>query len=348
MQKEDFIPLIEITRGKLVESLHCGIFVVVARDGDIIASGGNPSLKVFLRSASKPLQAIPLIEKGGLEHFGFTCQELALMCASHSGTDEHVRVLEGILKKIGVSDSALLCGSSPPLDKAFSRKMIALGEQFTSKNNNCSGKHAGMIALARLLNEPIDDYIHPDHPVQKMILQTFAEMVELPVEDIEIGIDGCSAPVFAVPMTNAARAYARLCDPSVLSSQRAAACRKITEAMLKHPEVVAGTTRFDTHLMKTAGGKILTKGGAEGYQAVGIMPGVITPQSPAVGICLKIADGDIGRRARNTATVEILKQLGALTQIEANALKDSHTRPVLNWAKLEVGEIRPNFTLNRR
>lgn len=342
----NYAAMIEVTRGPIVESVHFGAAAVVDANGRMVASFGDPATVTYLRSSAKPLQLLPFMELGGAEAFDLSDRQVSVMCASHSGTDDHVAVIRSIQEKIGVTEQNLLCGVHAPGDEKTSIALIKRGEEPTPLRHNCSGKHTGMLAQAVLRHLPIDDYINPAHPVQKLILQTFAEMCGVTVEQMPLGTDGCSAPVFAVSLRSAALAYARLCGPDQLAPQRAAACRRIIRSMTTNPDMVAGPGRFDTNLMSACGGKIVTKGGAEGYQAIGLMPGALGPGSPALGITMKISDGDETDRARSLASIEILRQLGALTPAELQALAQYDVRPVYNWRKLVVGEIRPCFKLD--
>lgn len=337
-------PVFELTRGGIVESIHFGAFAVVDSHGRLLASAGDPNLVTFLRSSAKPFQALPFIERGGNEQFGFTPQEIALMCASHSGTDEHVETIEAMQAKIGVSVDDLLCGMHDPMHQATRDAMLLRGEQTTPYRHNCSGKHTGMLAHARLRSLPTANYLDFDHPIQQSILQTFAEMCDFPVEKVELGIDGCSAPNFAIPLYNAAYGFARLCDPFALEPKRAAACRVITSAMMSRPEMVAGPDRFDTQLMQAGAGKIVSKGGAEGYQAVGVLPGVLSPDSPGIGIAIKISDGDANDRARTGVALSILKTLGALDDAQRTELAAfGPVKQISNYRKLHTGESRPTL-----
>jgi L-asparaginase II len=347
MTYENFLPLVEVTRGTIVESVHWGVVAVVDASGRLVASFGDVHTISYLRSTAKPFQALPFVEMGGVEKFGLTDRELAVMCASHSGTDEHVKVLRGIHAKVGISEENLLCGMHPSYHEPTAKAMQMRGEPVSPFRHNCSGKHTGMLAHARLKGYPIEDYINPSHPVQKNIFRVFAEMTDFPQEKFGMGIDGCSAPVFAVPLYNAALAFARLCDPTGLAAERAVACRKITRAMSTNPDMVAGPDRFDTLLMEVAKGRLVAKGGAEAYQGIGVLPGAMGPGSPALGITLKIADGDHGGRAVATVAMEVMRQLGVLSADELAELKQFDRRPIYNWRHFEVGEIRPCFSLNR-
>jgi L-asparaginase II len=288
----------------------------------MIASYGDPQTVAFLRSSAKPFQGLPFVERGGVEHFGFTARELALACASHEGSDMHVQTVLGLQKKVGIEECDLQCGTHMPGDVEELKTLIVHNRQPTPNHNNCSGKHTAMLAHAKMRDLPLESYLDLQHPIQQDILTTFAEMCDLPVEQVELGTDGCSAPNFAVPLFNAALAFARLCDPRELPEERASACRKITSAMTSHPEMVSGYGEFDEQLMRAGNGNIVCKRGAEGFQIVGLLPGVMSETSPGVGIAIKVSDGDASRlgsglestnRVRPAVTLEILRQLGALT-----------------------------------
>ncbi len=342
-----FSPLVELTRGPLVESIHFGALAIVDASGKMIASVGDPELVANLRSSSKPFQSLPLIENGGPEHFGMTEQEIAITCASHSGTDKHVAVLKTLQAKLGVQETDLQCGIHPAGDEATAEAMLRRGEAPTQNRHNCSGKHTGMLAQCLLNDQPIEDYLNNAHSIQKGIRSTFAEMANMVPEDVLIGIDGCSAPTFGVPLYHAALAYARLSDPSGLPEKRAQALRRIFAAMTTYPDMVAGPGRFDTRLMEVGCGKIVCKGGAEGYQAIGLAQGAFGPGSPAVGITYKVIDGDVSGRARPLIGMTVLRQLGALDEKQLAALSEFDARPIDNWRHIEVGVIRPAFTLER-
>jgi L-asparaginase II len=258
-----------------------------------------------------------------------------------------MRVVAGMQQKFGVTEANLLCGTHPVMDEATRVEMIRRGEEPRPLRHNCSGKHTGMLGHCMLRGLPVEDYVNINHPIQQTILATFAEMVGLRVEQVVLGIDGCSAPNFAVPLRNAAAGYARLCDPSGLPAERAAACRRITRAMTSEPNMVGGPGRFDTILMEIASGRILTKGGAEGFQSIGLMPGALGPGTPALGIAFKIADGDHRGCARPLASIEILRQLGALSRQEADRLAQFDAQQLYNYRNLHIGEIRPVFSLQR-
>jgi len=341
----DFVPVVECTRGRLVESVHYGAFSAVRSDGTTLAALGDQRTKIFLRSSAKPFQALSFLEQGGAEVFKLEPHEVALLCASHSGTDEHVQALNALQSKIGIRESDLQCGTHPPYHRETAARMQVQGEPLTPNRHNCSGKHTGMLAFAQLLGAPKDNYLDPAHPVQRAILCTFAEMCGVAIDEIELGTDGCSAPVFAVPLPAAALAYARLCQPEGLPEQRAAACRLITRAMSEHGFMVAGPGRFDTVLMAEFGKRVIAKSGAEGYLGMGVLPGSARHQHSGIGIAIKIADGDASDRARCVVGLEMLCALGILQKKDLTILKPFASEKITNQRGLIVGEIRPSAAL---
>jgi L-asparaginase II len=344
----DCVPLVEVTRGEIVESIHFGAYVVVNHAGKVITSAGNPALMTYPRSSMKPLQALSLIEQEGASAYHFSTREVAIMCASHSGTDLHRDVLTVLQKKIGIQETDLSCGVHWPVDKATREAMRRSGETPTQNRHNCSGKHTGMLAHVLLRGASKDDYLNPQHPVQAAIRDVLAEMVGLAPDDMPIGIDGCSAPVYGIPLRNMALGIAKMADPAALEPHRAQACRLITSAMMQEPVMVAGPGKFDTDLMKAAGGKVFSKGGAEGYQVIGVLPGAAGIDSPGLGIAIKISDGDRQGRARSLVTLVLLEILGVLGQEALAALSDYGRVAVKNWRKLLVGEVRPAFKVEKR
>lgn len=353
-------PIFQLTRGDIVESVHFGAIAVVESSGRLAAWYGDPGLVTFTRSSAKPLQALPFLENGGMEVYGLTLQEVALLCASHSGTDEHVAVVRSIQAKTGLSEENLMCGVHTAYDRVTAQAMRERGELPTPNRHNCSGKHTGMLAFSRMLGHSIDPkglvYIDPNHPVQQKILASLAEMCNYPPEEIHVGIDGCSAPNFALPLRSTALGFARICQPDGLSEKRAETCHLISKAMLAYPDMIGGPDSFDTSLMQVAQGRVICKGGAEGFQAFGIMPGAIKPGSPALGVAFKISDGDLkghNRPAgdprghvRPAVTLEILRQLGVFDAQDLVKLADYGPEfPVENWRQLKVGWASPCFKL---
>lgn len=339
------VPLVEVTRGPLTESLHRGFIAAVDAEGRIVAQLGDVQTRTWYRSAAKPFQTIPFIACGAADHFGLTSQELAVVSASHSGEDIHLETVSSILKKIGMSETDLLCGAHPPYDEFAARKLQTEQKLPNQLHNNCSGKHSGMLAFAKFIGQPISNYINPRHPIQQQILSALAQFSEVPANEIAIGIDGCSAPVFGISIQAMAHSYARLVavrhtniDPTL-----AAAAERVVEAMTDFPEMVGGSRgRLDTDLMKVAQKQIVSKVGAEGVQLLGIRPCQRYPNG--LGIAIKVEDGDT-RRARDPVVIETLRQFGILSEEQAKELAVYARAPLFNHRKIEVGEIRPCFQL---
>ncbi len=274
-----------------------------------------------------------------MEAFGLSEEELAIICASHAGTDEHVRVLKSIHQKVGLQLSDLQCGVHWPIDKETAFQMRLRGEEPDSYRHNCSGKHSGMLTQAKLLDQSLDDYLAPVHLVQQNIRRAVASMCGIHRDDMIFGVDGCSAPVYAMPLNSFAWAIARLVDPIYLDEGRQIACQRITNAMLAYPEMVAGPGQLDSVLMQVMNGKVIAKGGAEGYQLIGIMPGAIAENSKGVGIAFKIADGDPSRRATQRVIVEMLKVLGFEAEMASEAYASFNQPTLRNFRGIEIGKI---------
>lgn len=338
-------PLVEVTRGSLVESRHRGTVAVVSADGERVAGLGDPETRTWYRSAAKPFQTIPIIASGAAAHFNLTQRELAIITGSHSGEEIHLDAVRSILGKTGLDESALQCGSHMPFDEAAAKRLRSEGRQATALHNNCSGKHAGMLAFARHYGEPIETYLDPDHPIQRRIRIVLARFTDLPLDEIAIAVDGCSAPVFGVSLAAMARSYAQLIAirQTDIEPDLAAAAERVVDAMIEFPEMIGGTSkRLDADLIRVARGQIISKVGAEGVQLLGVKPNPRYPQG--LGIAIKIEDGDI-RRARDPVVIETLRQLGLLDEGQLAELAGYARSTVFNHRKLEVGEVRTCFTL---
>lgn len=348
-------PILERIRGEIVEAVHHGSIAVVDSNGKLIAKYGDPDMVAFLRSSGKPFQALPFVEHGGVEHYGYTARELSLSCASHDGARIHLDTIKDLQNKVGITEDHLQCGGHLPSDPEMLREFVSQGKHPTHNVNNCSGKHTTMLAYAKMRGLPLENYLSLHHPIQQEILSTLAEMCTIEKERIDLGVDGCSAPNFAMPLYNAALGMARLCDPHELTEARAAACKKITLAMMTHPEMVSNAGEFDCELMKAGEGRIITKRGAEGFQIVGLMPGVLGKDAPGVGIAFKVIDGDSSSmnaslestaKVRPSVTLEILKQLKALNEKQLTALsRFGPEKPIKNYAGLLTGRSVPAFKL---
>jgi len=330
-------PLAHVLRGGQVESVHRGHVAVVDDRGRLLVWAGEPGSMIFPRSAFKPFQALPLVESGAFAHSGLGADALALIAGSHSGTDRHAALARTILAAAGADESALRCGSHPPYDDATAEALRARGEAPTPIRHNCSGKHAGMLLLARFLGAPLAGYTDPDHPVQRRIFDRFAALVAEPFVDATPAIDGCSAPTPRFPIQTLAHAFALLARGRDAAGAEVPALAEIREAMRAHPDLVAGEGRLDTLLMRAAPG-IVAKAGAEGVHAVGI------PER-GIGIAIKIEDGS--RRALGPAVVSTLEQLGVIGAAERTSLAQHAGERLKNFAGIEVGEIRGVARLER-
>lgn len=324
--------LIELTRGNRVESSHAGSLAIVRPNGEPVVALGDVARPAFPRSAIKSLQALALIESGAAERFGFGDREIALACASHSGTPSHVAVAAGMLARAGLTADHLACGAHEPGSEASARDMIRRGEAATALHNNCSGKHSGMLATAVHLGEAPADYWRPEHPVQGRIVRNLSDMTGCTLGADVRGIDGCSVPNWAIPLASLAQAFARFVTGEGLSPARRAAAERIRKACWACPDMVAGPGRLDTLAMTALAPKVFLKTGAEGVYC-GAFPDL------GLGFALKIDDGT--RRASHAATAVLLQRL--FRDFAAPDLLGA----IRNWRGIEVGETRAAADLER-
>lgn len=320
---------IEATRGDLVESVHPVSVAVVQAEGHLVASAGDPSLVTFWRSAAKPFQALPLLEDGAADALAITPAELALTCASHSSEPRHLAVAEGLLRRIGATAADLACGPHAPLSPAVAERVIRDGITLTPLWSNCSGKHAGMLALARYHGWPLAGYTRPDHPVQRRILDAVAHWTGVPPARIATATDGCTAVTFALPLGAMATAWARL------GASAAPGPARLRGAMAAHPELVAGSGRLCTELLAATGGRVLAKVGAAGIYCAAV------PER-GLGIALKVGDGDSeSASVALLAVLEVVLAHAGLPRVYDDAAVARHgTRPVLNTRGVPVGMVR--------
>ena len=338
--------LVEVRRGAITESRHRGHIVALEPDGKIVAYVGAPETVTFLRSSAKPFQALPLLVSGAADRFGFTDREVALACASHNGEPIHTELAASMLKKIGLGPEALKCGVHEPYSVEVAQQLRERGEAPTVLHNNCSGKHAGMLALALHLGAPVEAYHKPEHPAQLAIGKTVAQFSDIAVEDMAVGTDGCAVPVFGITVKAMALAYARLVSPPAnFDAATRAACERIVRVMSAYPELIGGTSdRLDTEIMRAAPGRLISKVGAEGVYTAGVNPCEEWPRG--LGLALKIEDGD-DRRARPTVVIEALRQLGVLHDELLEPVARYAFFPVVNRPGDVVGEVRAEFELKR-
>lgn len=336
--------LVEVTRGPIVESVHYGVIAVADTEGRLLACAGNPGLVSYYRSSSKPLQAVPLVESGAADHFGLTEQEIAICCGSHGGEDIHVAAVLSILDKIGVGPDALACGVHAPYDKEALRVLAEREESPTVLHNNCSGKHAGMLALARFHGWPVGGYESGLHPVQHAMREVIAEFAGIGSDEVQVGVDGCGVLTFGISIHAMAVSFARLAEPDYWPEPRRSVVHRITQAMVTYPEYVAARQqRFDTDLMRAAGSTLVSKVGAEGVFCASSLG---TDGRTAVGFALKVLDGDNSLRARNPSVTEGLRQAGMLTEEALNKLEMYWVEEIRNRPGDVVGLVRPAFTLS--
>jgi L-asparaginase II len=332
--------LAKAIRGETVESIHRGHLIVTDGAGETLFSLGNPDAVTFWRSSAKSFQAIPFLKSGAAEQFGFSEKEIALACGSHSGEAIHVETAARMLDRIGLSETNLRCGAHPPFDEKRAAEMLKSGEQPTQLHNNCSGKHAAMLALAKHTGADLETYERLENPVQQQILDCVAEFSDVPRDEVKIGIDGCAAPNFAVPIRAMATSFARLVSaPKSFDEQTREACRRVVSATLAHPEMIGGTDRLDTMIMRAASERIVSKIGAEGVYSAGVLP---NPRwKTGLGISFKIEDGD-DQRARAVVLIELLRQLEILG---ADALTDVSPLAIKNRRGDTVGRVEANFKI---
>ena len=304
----------------------------------------------FIRSAAKPFQLAPFVASGRFDRYDFPSpvEALAIMAASHSGEDRHARTVQGLLRAGGLSREVLACGTHPPYDRETAQRLLRDGEPPSELRHNCSGKHAGMALHAKAAGWSVETYWQPDHPIQQLALDTLATVTGLKRDKIVTATDGCGVVTFGIPLDRLALAFARLADPSGLADDALRrALERIRDAMMAHPELVGGERRqLDTALMRASPRKLLSKGGAEGVQAVALRPGGHARGKAALGVALKIEDGDGARRARSTATIAALRQLDALDDdAVADRLAEFAAPPIRDPRGDLSGTVRPAFTL---
>ena len=326
--------LANVIRGETVESVHRGHLIVVDGKGEDILRLGTPDAVTFFRSACKPFQAIPFITSGACEEFGFSEEEVALACASHSGEPRHVRVARLMLERAGLTEAHLRCGTHLPFNEKEAERMMRAGERPTQLHNNCSGKHAAMLAFGKHIDADLATYDAVESPVQKAVLETISLFSECPVNKIKIGIDGCAAPNFALPLSAMARSFSNLiAPPENFGAEVRTACGRIVSAITNFPELIGGLERLDTMLMQVTAGRIISKVGADGVWLCGVLPSDKYPNG--LGIALKIEDGD-DKRARPVVAVEILKRLEVLLPDD---LPELSPMPIKNRRGDVVGRV---------
>jgi L-asparaginase II len=327
-----------VLRGDIAESRHQVQSVAVDRAGTIAAATRDPDRVTSFRSAAKPFQLLPFVERGHADRLGWGERELAIMAASHSGSREHLALVRALLARIGLDASHLACGYHDPMDAESLADVRRDPSLQDALYNNCSGKHAGMLAFAQAEGWPVAGYERRDHPLQQLLLRTVAECCGVRPESVALGIDGCSVPVFGLPLVHMARGYARIAEAWMRTHPpdgfpgdlRARTLQRIAQAMTAHPVLVEGRGRLATDVMRATGGRVLAKSGAEGLL-------LLADSGQGLGIAVKCEDGAM--RALGPATVETLLVLGTLRPGETEALAEHRRPPVHDAAGHVVGRL---------
>jgi len=325
-------PLVAVERGGYISALHRGTIAVADASGRLVLGVGTVEQPAFLRSAAKPFQAMPAVLSGAVDRYGVTERELAVLCASHSGEPQHMEAVLGVLEKAGLDEAALHCGIHAPLHEETARRRWRVGLDPSPVCNNCSGAHTGMLLACRAMGWPIERYEEPDHPLQQWI-QTILAAFAGTEGSVQYGIDNCAVPTFLLPLQHAARAFSRLVSGEGPEERLGEAARRIAGAMVRYPEMVGGEHRFDTALMRVAGGSILAKGGAEGFQSVGF---------GGLGMAIKISDGNAPPLP--PVALAVLEHLGALDEEQLNALGAYREPQIYNHQGKLVGRLVPVFS----
>lgn len=330
--------VVEVSRGDRVESFHRGAVVVVDTRGVILHKIGDAERPIYPRSAVKPLQALPLVASGAADRLGLSLAEIAIACGSHAGTAHHLSVVDGMLRKAGSTPSQLECGTHRPFHEASSRDLDARGMPATPLHNNCSGKHAGFLCVARALDVDPTGYTEPDHPVMSDVAAALAATTRASHDAGNRGTDGCSIPTFAIPLSAVATGFARLGTGTDLSDSLAHAAARIREAVTAHPEMVAGSGRFDTLVNAAGGGAILCKCGAEGTGAAAL---------PTLGLGLAVKIDDGASRAVEVVMATILGSLLRGTSEVVTVLDGLADQTLQNWRGTVIGRVQAAHHVGR-
>lgn len=326
-------------RGEYEDLCFTGHILVVDAEGKIVYSIGDPDKFVFARSSAKLFQAMVVLESGAADYYGITNKELSLICSSHSGEEYHVEAVREILKKAGLDEGYLQCGTHYPMYQPLADQMRREGIEPIPAQEMCSGKHAGMLITSKYLGDSLEDYYLPSHGQQQRILRTISEMCDYPAGKIGLGIDGCGVPVHAMPMYNFALGFARMSRPEVFTDERRRASERIVEAIQEYPLYISGTGRPDARINALPGKNVFSKSGADGYYGLGI-------RDRGLGIAIKL-DCGIGP-VRDAVVVETLRQLGEIQDNELDCFRPETEMNVYNFKKEVVGQTHCCFRLKGR
>ncbi|CAD2079293.1 asparaginase [Phocicoccus pinnipedialis] len=322
---------VKIFRNGNLESVHHIHAAVVDSKGEVLLDIGDPSFSTYARSSLKPFQALPLIISGAADKYGYTEEEIAVSCASHSGELIHRQTVQNILNKINEDENKLICGAHIPRDTEGFEKWVRSGNDITKIFNNCSGKHASMIATCKHTDQDIDSYYKPNHPLQVRIKQLILDICQLKESQIETGEDGCGLPVYKMPLNHLALGFCKLANPDIIKEKEISDAMKIIQrSMISSSHFVAGENRFDTDAMKVLEGKIVSKMGAEGVQGIGLV-------NKGIGIAVKVEDG--ANRGADIVGIHLLNHLGLIKHEEYQLLQNYFEPPILNTRGKQVGHI---------
>lgn len=330
--------LVKEFRADQLECVHRGSICIVNKDGKIVQYAGDPHYIAFTRSSAKPIQAIPSVRGGIVQHYGLSEAEIAVMVASHRGEEDHIETLTSLMHKIGIKEDELVCAPSLPLNQKSSIHILRQGGDYRRLYHNCAGKHFGMLSYSKMMGYPIEGYNDPEHPIQQEIVHTLAELTNLAEKDIAIGIDGCGLPVFALPLKSLATAYMKLASPQLITDEATAkAVKYITKAMNQHPRLVAGSGMVDSILLEDS--NIVAKGGFKGVYALAL-------KKEQLGITFKIVDGS--EEEWGLIVTSILEQIGYENQDTIEKLKQAFPNTIYNDAGTAVGTSLCEFTLTSK
>ena len=323
--------LIEQTRGTYVENRHRAAFVIADADGTIIASGGDIARPMFPRSSIKSMQALAMVTSGAIQRFDLTDEELALACASHHGEDIHVTGVTSFLSHVGLKPDDLECGVQQPADPKAREALRRAGAKPTALHHYCSGKHSGMLSVARALGADTHGYVTREHPAQVAVRRAIETVIDAPLFEERCGVDGCSIPTWAAPLSAFARGFARMATGRGLPEDIATASRRIFDAATSHPMLVAGTGHLDTLAMEAFGGRVMQKGGADAVQCGAI-------RDKGWGYALKIDDGNM--QASQTLVANLLLRYADPDATQRAVLETFARSVVQNARGIETGEMR--------
>jgi L-asparaginase II len=324
------VPLINVWRGTIVESIHRGDLVVVDADDKIIYSLGNPQKITYFRSSAKAIQAVNVVKSGAYDKYKLTERELSLICSSHYAEDFHLQTVQSILDKIGLHKNNILGGIVASLNPEIALRQAASGHIIDERYSDCSGKQAGMLAVCQTKGYSLNNYLDPNHPCQQEILEDISTFCQIAKEEIIIGIDGCSAPVHALPLINMAIGFRNLSNPGKLACEDKAAANLVYKSMVTYPEMISGTAGFCSQLIKYSKGKLIGKIGAEGVYTIGV-------KERNIGIALKIESGSMA--VIPPVIMRTLRELDILTRQELDDLQKYMEMDSLNDNGRLVGKI---------